>query len=47
MTRQQSCVPWTSGALDRVVAMYTMSMYVNVFAAAAGVLIGTMATPEA
>jgi hypothetical protein len=38
MTEQQSCVPWTSDALDRDVTMYA-----NDFAAA-GILIGITAT---
>jgi hypothetical protein len=42
MTKQQSCVPWTADALDRVVAMQA-----NVFAAAGGVLIGITATLQA
>ena len=42
MTKQQSCVPWTPDALDRVVAINA-----NVFAAGGGVLIGITATLEA
>ena len=41
MTEQQSCVPWTAAALDRVVATDA-----NVFAAGGGILIGLTATLE-
>jgi len=43
MTKQQSCVPWTADALDRVVSINVC----YVFAAAGGVLIGITATLEA
>jgi hypothetical protein len=42
MTKQQSCVPWTADALDRVVATYA-----NGFAAGGGLPIGITATLEA
>jgi len=42
MTKQQSCVPRTADALDRVVATYA-----NGFAAGGGVLAGIAATLEA